>query len=115
MNRELVCVTFCAYNLRVHEATDARQLQNHKLLIQHPEGLRFTTPSLSMALTFSADEPAGSNSDASQTSTMDLATSGPIARAPMVIICALLDLAALRQNSHALERRECRGSYWQKC
>jgi hypothetical protein len=59
-------VTFCAYNLRVHEATDARQLQNHKLLIQHPEGLRFTTSSLSMALTFSADEPAGSNSDASR-------------------------------------------------
>jgi hypothetical protein len=47
-----------------------------------------------MALTFLADEPAGSNSDASQASTTDLATSEPIMRAPMVIICALLDFAA---------------------
>ena len=47
-----------------------------------------------MASTFAAEAPLGSNSEASHVSTIALASSGPITRAPMVMICALLDFAA---------------------
>ena len=50
--------------------------------------------SLLIASTLAADEPFGSNSDASHVSTMAFASSGPMTRAPMVMICALLDFAA---------------------
>ena len=50
---------------------------------------------LLIASTFAADAPFGSNSEASHISTIALASSGPITRAPIVMICALLDLAAL--------------------
>ena len=50
--------------------------------------------SLSIAWTLPADGPFGSNSEASQVSTIALASSGPMTRAPMVMIWALLDFAA---------------------
>jgi hypothetical protein len=52
------------------------QNQAQKAVGLKSQGLPFAESSLSIALTFSADEPAGSNSDASQASTTDLATSG---------------------------------------
>ena len=51
--------------------------------------------SLFMASTLVAEDPLGSNDDASQVSTIALASSGPMTRAPMVMICALFDVAAL--------------------
>jgi Extensin-like protein C-terminus len=47
-----------------------------------------------IASTLPADGPFGSNSEARKASTMLLASSGPMTRAPIVMICALLLLAA---------------------
>ena len=46
--------------------------------------------SLSMAVTFPADDPLASNCEASQVSTIAFANSGPTTRAPSVMIWALL-------------------------
>lgn len=47
-----------------------------------------------MALTFPADRPFGSNRAVRKASAISLANSGPITRAPIVMICALFEVAA---------------------
>ena len=65
-----------------------------KQQLGHQTAFAYFSPSLSIASTFRADGPLWSKSEASQVSTMALASSGPITLAPIVMICALFDLAA---------------------
>ncbi len=56
--------------------------------------LRYFTSTASMAFTLFADRPSGSKVDSRKASAMSLASSGPMTRAPIVMICALFEVAA---------------------
>jgi len=58
------------------------------------QGLALRASAAFSATTLAAEGPAGSNADLRNVSTIALASSGPITRAPMVMICASLLLAA---------------------
>lgn len=55
----------------------------------------YLASSASIARTLSADVPSGSNRAPRNASAMSLASSAPTTRAPIVITCALFDVAAL--------------------
>jgi hypothetical protein len=88
------------------------------LRLAHPRAMMqaLATIEALIASTLAAEAPLGSNSDASQASAMALASSGPMTRAPMVMIWALFESRGRRPNRcHGSARRGCPAPCWPRC